>query len=185
MIHDSSPWKTALLLDADLIERWALTPRPSERRSILVERKVFLAAYAMRKLDDGAKLSSETLANPIQVSRFPLLRDGYAPINSHRYEKFFDLERPQRETIRRRALLDLLIHSLVFVEVLGETGTLDGFMVTSDKDHVNGLVEVKISSFIELMRLAARDYPSVIRHTRDHKGRWKTKTGHEGQPKRS
>lgn len=39
--------------DADLIERRAAKPGRSEGRSFLIGRKVLLAAYAMRKLDDN------------------------------------------------------------------------------------------------------------------------------------
>lgn len=41
MIHESAPWKSHLLRDAALIERWAAKPGHSERRSFIIERKVF------------------------------------------------------------------------------------------------------------------------------------------------
>ncbi|MCJ8518522.1 hypothetical protein ABID21_001154 [Pseudorhizobium tarimense] len=59
MIADSAPWKDELLKDADLIERWAAKARPSERGSILIERKVFVSAFAMRKLIECEKVSSD------------------------------------------------------------------------------------------------------------------------------
>jgi hypothetical protein len=182
MIHESSHWKTHLARDADLIERWAAKPGHSERRSFLIERRVFLAAYAMRKLDDAAKLSTDLLSNSMSVSRFSPIRAGYSEVNSHRFDEFFDLQRPGRVDLRRRRLLDLLVHSLVFVEVLGEAETYDAFMVTSDSERARGLVQVDVAVFVELMRLAANDYPTVVRHTRDDTtGRWRTWAGH-GEP---
>ena len=182
MIHDSSPWKSHLARDADLIERWAAKRGHSERRSLLIERKAFLAAYAMRKLDEAAKLSTATLGTSMCVQRFPRTRTGYSEVNSHRYDKFFDLKNPIQVELPRRRLLNLLIHSLVFVEVLGEAETYEAFMVTSDRDQAKGLVQVEVASFVALMRLVANDFPSSARRTLDTTtGRWRTWTGH-GEP---
>lgn len=182
MIHESAPWKAHLARDADLIERWAAKPGHSERRSFLLERKVFLAAYAMRKLNDAAKLSSDILANSMAVLLYPLTRDGYSEATSHRFDEFFDLGAPMRAGLPRRRLLDLLIHSRVFVEVVSETETVAAFMVTTDKEQGKGLVQVEVAAFVELMRLAANDYPSVIRRTLDGRGRSRTWTGHDETP---
>jgi hypothetical protein len=113
MIHESAPWKSQLARDADLIERWAAKPGHSERRSFLIERKVFLAAYAMWKLDDAAKLSTDTLGSPMAVSRFPPTRTGYSEVNSRRFDAFFDLENAASVELPRRRVLNLLVHSLV------------------------------------------------------------------------
>lgn len=183
MIHDSSPWKSQLSRDADLIARWAAKPGHSERRSFLIERKVFLAAYAMRKLDDAAKLSADTLGSPMAVSRFPPTRAGYSEVNSHRWDKYFDSKNAAHVDLSRRRVLNLLVHSLVFVEVLGEAETFDAFLVTSDHEQARGLVQVEVAAFVELMRLAANDYPTAIRRTLDSTtGRWRTWTGHDEPP---
>ena len=182
MIHESAPWKMHLALDADLIERWAAKPRQSARRSFLIERKAFLAAYAMRKLDDATKLSTETLGSAMAVSRFPPTRAGYSGVNSHRWGEFFDLENAQRVYLPRRRVLNLLVHSLVFVEVLGETENFDAFMVTSDHEQANGLVQVELAAFVALMRLAANDYPTSTRRMLNKiTGRWRIWAGH-GKP---
>lgn len=183
MIHESAPWKFHLAQDADLIERWAAKTVHSERRSFLIERKVFLAAYAMRKLDDAAKLSTDTLGSPMAVTRFPPTRAGYSERNNHRWDTYFDLEDAAHVDLPRRRLLNILIHSLIFVEVIGETETFDGFMVTSDYEQAKGLIQVEIAAFIELMRLAAKDYPTAIRRTlAPVTGRWRTWAGHEEPP---
>ncbi|KRE15072.1 hypothetical protein ASE63_17700 [Bosea sp. Root381] len=93
MIHESAPWKAHLVRDARLIERWAAKPKHSERRSFLIERKVFLAAYAMRKLDDGIKLS-DLLTADMQVLRFPPAQGGFTLRNNHSFDECFDLENP-------------------------------------------------------------------------------------------
>jgi hypothetical protein len=69
------------------------------------------------------------------------------------------------------------------VEVLGEAETFDAFMVTSDHEQAGGLVQVEVAAFVDLMRLAANDYPTAIRRTLDGTtGRWRTWTGHEDPP---
>jgi hypothetical protein len=183
MIHESGPWKTHLARDADLIERWAAKPGHSERRSFLIERKVFLAAYALRKLDDAAKLSTDTLGGAMAVSRFPPTRAGYSEVNSHRWDEFFDMENAERVDLPRRRVLNLLVHSLVFVEVMGEAETFDAFMVTSDHEQARGLVQVEVAAFVDLMRLAANDYPTAMRRTLDSvTGRWRIWAGHDEPP---
>lgn len=183
MIHESAPWKTHLARDADLIERWAAKLGHSERRSFVIERKVFLAAYAMRKLEDAAKLSTDTLGGPMAVSRFPPTRAGYADVNSHRWDEFFDLENAARVHLPRRRVLNLLVHSLVFVEVLGEAETFDAFLVTSDHERARGLVQVEVAAFVALMRLAANDYPTAMRRTLDSTtGRWRIWVGNDEPP---
>jgi hypothetical protein len=162
MIHESSPWKAALAHDANMIERWAAKPRSSERRSFLLEQKIFLAAYSLRKLDEATKFSTEILANPIQVQRYAVNRLGYAAANNFRFDDYFDLANPQKNEITGRQLVNLLIHSLVFVEVLAEDLSVAAFLVTSDREAVRGLVEVDLTAFTDLMRRAAEDYPTEI-----------------------
>lgn len=183
MIHDSAPWRTHLFRDADLIERWAAKPGHSERRSFLIERKVFLAAYAMRKLDDAAKLSTDTLGGSMVVSRYPPSRAGYSEVSSHRWYEFFDVENAASVELPRRRVLNLFVHSLVFVEVLGEANTFDAFMVTSDHERAKGLIQVEAAAFVGLMRLAAKDNPTAIRRDLDAAtSRWRIWAGHDEPP---
>ncbi|MDR6870516.1 hypothetical protein J2Y55_001516 [Bosea sp. BE125] len=170
MIHESAPWKRHLQLDADVIERWASRPQQSERRSFLVERKVFLAAYAMRKLDDAVKISTDLLAADIAVVRFPPTAPGFTQFNNHKFDTHFDLGSPEAMGLPCRRLLNLLVHSLVFVEVLGQAETYDAFMVTSDQDRAKGLIQVEIATFVRVMRLVAADFPSDAKYVRDGKG---------------
>lgn len=182
MIHESAPWKAHLSRDAELIERWAAKPTPSERRSFLIERKVFLAAYAMRKLDDARKLSTDLLSGPLEITRFPPTRQDFSGSENHRFERFFDLGKPLRQTMPARRVLNLLVHSLVFVEVLTEAGTCDAFMVTSDHESTKGLARVAIADFVHLMRRAANDFPSCIVMFRDESGRERYWAGHGAPP---
>ena len=179
MIRESAPWKAGLAADAALLERWASKP-PSERRSFLIERKTLLAAYALRKLGEAFKLSTATLAAPIMVKRYTPLQHGYSAFNNHRFDNFFDLQNPTRLDLKRRRLIDILIHSLVFIECLDDDDHCTGFFVTSDHEATRGLLEIRLADFTALMRQAAEDFPSAMRRSFDPvKGRWVVWTGHD------
>lgn len=167
MIHDSSPWKAELARDADLIERWAAKPVMSERRSFLFERKVFLAAYALRKLDEAARVSTDLLMQSIGVTQFAPSRAGFSAGTSHRWDDYFDLEGPVGHSLPCRRLINVLIHSLVFVEVLNDDDTIGGFMVTSDRESERGLYQVQLPDFVKVMRAAAADYPTHMHRVFD------------------
>ncbi len=102
MIHESEPWKAHLLRDATLLERWARELGPSESRSFRIERRVFLAAYTMRKLDETLKLSTALLGEPMQVQLFDSTRPGYAAHNNIGFDAYFDLEHPCPVELPRR-----------------------------------------------------------------------------------
>ncbi|MEN5084025.1 hypothetical protein ABE438_16210 [Bosea sp. TWI1241] len=183
MIHESAPWKTHLIRDAAIIERWASRPRPSERRSFLIERKVFLAAYAIRKMDEGLKVSTDLLSAEMGILRFPPTQAGFNLFNNHRFDEHFDLKAAQQVALPRRRVLNLLVHSLVFVEVLGDTETYDAFMVTSDHERDRGLIQIDVTAFVELMRLVGEDWPTSVRWVRDPDGiGWRVWAGHGEGP---
>lgn len=184
MIHESAPWKAGLAADAALLERWATKPL-SERRSFLIERKTLLAAYALRKLGEAFKLSTATLADPIAVKRYTPLQPGYSAFNNHRFDDFFDLQNPAQLNLKRRRLIDILIHSLAFIESLDEDERCIGFLVTSDHEATRGLLEIQLTDFTALMRQAAGDFPSAMRRSYDPvKKRWLVWTGQEPETPR-
>ena len=160
MIHDSAPWKDCLAKDTEIVTRWAAKRKSSERRSVLIEQKVFLAAYSMRKLLQAGKLSSSFEGLSVRCHAAPLLRgkkiDRY---NAHRFGELYDLDRMVGQTISAPALLDLLIHSLLFSEAVGEDGGVTSFFTTSDHER-STLWLVDIDAFTKLMRRVAVDYPS-------------------------
>lgn len=186
VIHESWPWKAGLIRDAEVVARWAARPKRSERRSFLIESKLFLAAYALRKLDEATKLSTATLSNKLKVRLYPPSKPGYSMVNSHRFDDFFDLEHPVDATISGRRLINVIIHSLVFVEGLEDDGSITSFLVTSDQESERGLVEVQLADVLALMRRAAADFPTSFRRKQDAKtGRWKVWTGHEPKARKS
>jgi hypothetical protein len=163
MIHESWPWKEQLLSDADLIEKWAAKPSATMRRSILIEKKVFLSAYAMRKLFEGEKLSSNFDTRNIAAERYDLLPGQKLTWRMvHDFHEVFDLSKSITRTMSVWTLIDTIIHSKVFMEYHKDEDdpTLVGFFVTSDKRDTN-LWMVSFAAFTDLMRRVGRDYPST------------------------
>ena len=177
MIHESSPWKKTLFQDAELLERWAAKPC-SPRRSFILERKVFLAAYSLRKLHENIKLSNATLDLKVSVKISSPIQSGFSNMH-HWFDKYFDLQNPLTTQLTWYRIINILIHSATFVEVVDNEGHITGFMVTSDRELKRGLIHVALDDFISLMRTAAQDYPTHIQqHRHPETRKWITWAGH-------
>ena len=191
MIQDSEPWKRQLRRDATLLERWARETGPSESRSFRIERRVFLAAYAMRKLAESLKVSTALLEKPIQVCRVEGIHPGsrdrnthyFGLHNTHSFARHFDLKRPIHDEMPRRRLINMIIHSIVYIELVSEAERYEGFYITSGREQRNGAYLVELSHYTALIRELARDYPSVVQHVFDPKRReWIAWSGHGDPP---
>jgi len=183
VIFESWPWKQRLLGDADVVERWA-KKRPSDRREFLIEHKVFLAAYSIRKLDQASKLSTAFRDRSIRCSIYPPVAQRINSANAHKFDRLYDFERPSQTRIAVLDLLDMLIHSLIFAELVGDDGSpVTGFLVTSEKSRFKGLWEISLADFLNLMRLVGGDIPSRASFVRGADGDWIVWQGH-GEPPR-
>lgn len=115
MIHESSPWKDQLLKDADLIDRWTAKARGTERGSILIERRVFVSAFATRKLIECEKVSSDVQGRSIRSERFDLLPGQKLDWwKRHIFWEAFDVEAPSTCALGVGGLLDTIVLSKVF-----------------------------------------------------------------------
>ena len=140
MIHDSAPWKATLLQDAELLARWAVK-RQTDRRAFLIERKLFLAAYSLRKLADDHKLSTSTLATQARIRLASPLRPRFSGM-MHWLDRYFDLDNPTERVVPWRRIVNMMIHSATFAEVIDDEDHCVGFMVTSDQELRRGLAVV-------------------------------------------
>lgn len=178
MIFESAPWKALLVRDADLVARWAVKA-PTDRRAFLIERKLFMSAYAIRKLAEDHKLSTATLSSNVAVRLARPLKPGFSGV-LHSVGRYFDLDNPVCHTLNWRRVLNMMIHSSTFAEAVDDEERVTGFLVTSDNEAGRGLIQVELNDFLKLMRAASDDYPSVVRQTRDSKDeRWITWAGHD------
>jgi hypothetical protein len=182
MILESWPWKQRLLKDADLIERWA-RKRPTQRRAFIIEQKVFLSAYAMRKLFESQKLSSSFTDRSVRCKVYPMRARRVTIANNHKIDKLYDWIHPSDRTIAAKSLLDLIVHSFIFAELVkDEDLTMEGFLVTSDRSRQTGLWHVDLHDFTNLMRVVGNDMPAHLIRIFDPKsGDWFTWQGN-GEP---
>jgi hypothetical protein len=142
-----------------------------------------MAAYAMRKLDDALKVSTAVLGATIPALKFDSTGPGFSSHTNYGFDRYFDLTKPQSVDLPRRRLLNLLIHSLAYVEVLGEGEAYEGFMATSDQERERGLLQVGLKDYLGLMREVGRDYPSSLLSAFDWgTNKWVNWAGHGDPP---
>jgi len=183
MILESWPWKRQLLRDADIIERW-VQKKPSERRRFTIEQKIFLSAYSMRKLFDGQKFSSSFGERVLKCTVYPPLGKRITIANNHRLDELYDLHSPSSKNISATILLNLIIHSFIFFEVVDDGLTLQSFFVTSDQSRQQGLWQITLAEFTRLMRIVGNDMPSRYIRVFDKKqGDWFIWQGDGDPPK--
>jgi hypothetical protein len=184
MIYESAPWRILLLKDAKLLDVWAEKFEDTPRRSFLVEQKIFLAPYAMRKLVEARKLSSSFEGKTLRCKVFPA-RDGkrFTRWSNNQFEKLYDMSRPSMQSLNVRDLLDLIIHSLIFEAFPKADKPIDGFAVTSDRKRKN-LWFVDMGKFTSVMRHVAHDSPSTMTGVSDPEtGEWIEWRGRGAAPK--
>ncbi len=175
MIHESEPWKKLLAKEADRLSA-ASKSRRGEARSIRIERALFFGAYIMRKLSESKKLSSGYDRKSIRVQVMPNTKLGIDWTNAYRWDEFFELESTSAQTLSVSALANMLIHSLVLVELMDERNEVVGFFVTSDQQSKIALYAVEMAAWIEIMRWVAEDdVGSVHRWRTTEGGPWKEK----------
>jgi hypothetical protein len=117
VIWESGPWKDLLVTDANLLERWCAKTSVTERRSMLIERKVFLAAYTIRKLYEAQKLSTSFRDQSLRCRTYPAIFDRITH-HSVGLDELYDFGSTEERVIAGRDLIDLIIHSFVFSELL-------------------------------------------------------------------
>lgn len=168
MIYESAPWKRDLVSDADLIERWCGKPA-SERRSFIIEKKVFVGAFSVRKLIEASRLSASFSGQSVQVKSYPANGARVHRFNNHHFDRHYWLENPEIVSLSAARLMDLIIHSFTFIEVVDEAESIEAFLLTSDRTRMTRLYEVPINVYTKLLRSAGTDFPAAQRYQLDDK----------------
>lgn len=166
MIDDSVPWKSHLWKTAANLERRRIQRRWRASTHFLIERELFHAAYAVRKLIEARKLSDE-----VEVSNWPA--KNYGPptgvvdiMNRDKIDKFYDLSRFTAEAIALTDLCNQFIHSFVFMLSCAEEGGLNGVFVASDRARSRRLLWFDIVDVLAMLRSVAEDEIVTMRMQR-------------------
>ncbi len=85
----------------------------------------------------------------------------------HDIDRAYDMGAHKAINFPVMKLLDQIIHSHVFIEEISETGTVEAFIVCSDRAKELGVIEVKMRDYLDIMRGAANDYPAKMYGVRD------------------
>src|SRR2546423_10625839 len=152
MIWDSVPWKRDLLRDAELLARWS-TKRHAAwvRQDFIIEKKVFLAAYAIRKLFEAEKLRTALKQVNLKCVSYPRKVTTLTPLNSHQVDRHYDFGEPTEVLINIRTLVDQIIHSHVFMLTADKLEHIDGFLVASDRGKELRLLAISLHVFCDFM----------------------------------
>ncbi len=169
MIFESGPWKADLKRDAAILRRWSALHVQRARRSTLIEKKVFLSAFAIRKLIEARRVSSTLGSQAFPLTISSATSADITSENNHRIDRLYDLAAPQSGSLEVGRLVSVIVHSLIFVEEEDEDGRVIAFHVTSDWDRFKGLYRVELDRFIELLDQVSDDFPPVSIRVRDPK----------------
>lgn len=174
MIWESWPWRKGLLRDADLLERWAARASRAAQREVIFEQKVFLAAYAVRKLFEADKVCTALHERSVLCFSYPRTESDLTALNWHRLEEHFDWSAGMPARLSATALVNQIVHSLIFMLRVDEGDHVDGFLVSSHQGKRRQLFSVGLSAFLELMREVGHDSPTQSVGTRDADGQWRS-----------
>ncbi|WP_139189046.1 hypothetical protein [Thalassobaculum litoreum] len=172
MIWDSAPWKDGLLKDADILQRWAMQSSRPSQQGVIFEKKIFLSAYAMRKLLEARKICTALHRKPIVFSVYERKESFITPLNWDKIEIHYELDFPKQSSRTIWWLFDQIIHSHIFLLDIDNQNYIDGFFISSDKEKEKSLNKIDLTSFLEIMREIGTDYPSNGRHWVDENGKW-------------
>src|SRR5665213_2474261 len=167
MIAESTPWKDQLKRDAGLIEKAARSKRRTMHRLMVLEKSAFFSAYAMRKLWDSHKLSTNWKDRPVRLDQFKPKGRATHLFNWHRIDEHYGLTRGARTSITAIELCHRLVHSYIFVEKELEDKTIEGFFFASDTTKSKGLWYLRLADYVSLMRITGKDYPATAQAERD------------------
>ncbi len=175
MIRESYPWKPDLLRDADIIEKWAAKKTDSEYRLMLLEKKVFLSAFVIRKLIEDCKITDKIAECSILCRVYPTRGTEVDFMNWHDLDKHYDLSSKQRADINIKSFANQIVHNLVFSFEFSEerSSPVSGFVVASDWGKGKQLYGVTLSAYLSAMRSIGNDRVTEF-HAKRTKDGWKT-----------
>jgi hypothetical protein len=174
MISESYPWKRDLLRDADIIERWAAKKTNSEYRFMLLEKKIFLSAFVVRKLIEDRKLTDAIKEYSISCRVFPARGTDVDIMNWHHIDEHYDLSSQQRADTNIKSIASQIIHNLIFIFEFIKEGSspISGFVVASDWGKDKQLYGVTLTDYLIAIRSVGNDWVKEYRAEKTKNG-WK------------
>ena len=122
MIAESWPWKRELAKHVHAIRRRITQLRWPPSTLAALERDLFVAAYAVRKLVEAVKVSDEVEASSLLARAHPRRDRPVDVANRHRVDDLYDLTISSEQRVGLRQFCNQVIHSFVFAIVTGPDG---------------------------------------------------------------
>lgn len=167
MIWDSAPWKTEIrkvVLDFEKRKNQARWPEAS---LVTIEKNIFYAAYAIRKLIEAFKLSDEAEATKIDGRMHPPRGVTVDILNRDKIDELYDLDVELRQDVSIKDFCNQIIHSFVFVVCFNDDlRGIKGFYVSSDRFKDKGLWYFDLDDVIALLLKVANDEIVYLRMER-------------------
>lgn len=170
MIWSSSYWKTDLLRLADKLQHRRRQRRFSERSIANLEKEIFFAFYAIRKLLEAKKLTQRAGHRSVPVEAYPSTGKGVTFLNfafvGFEIEKHFDLMKKINEKVSLGFLCNQVIHSYIYFPEFYRD-RLTRIWISSDRMRNKKLFRIKISVVENILRTIACDEVRKSRWTYD------------------
>ncbi|GAB2968249.1 hypothetical protein [Frigoribacterium salinisoli] len=152
MIADSVPWRQQLWASSTYLEKRAASRRWTERTSYLVERDLMNGMFAIRRLMESAKTSSNIPRERVScgvhglAGRVPQIYDRWA------FWEHYDVESKQQTQLTVRELVSLFIHSFVLDFYPTSDDGPAMIWVVSDRDRHKRLYSMSFEQVVNLFR---------------------------------
>ena len=165
MIHESHPWEKQILADADVICRWAAKSTAPDRRYMILERKIFVSAFSMRKLIENNKLTDRTKKLAVPCRAYPFRGTHIDFLNFHRLDEHYNFSKEKRVSMNIKSLANQIIHSRIFHWQITEDcsrSPVSDFLVSSDHAMKKALYAISINDYISALRAIGKDVVNKI-----------------------
>lgn len=152
MISDSVPWREHLWKAAAALEKRASSVRWTDRTSFLVEHDLMNGMFAIRRLIESAKTSSNLPKERVSCGMHPLT--GRVPEIYDRWSfwEHYDVESKQQTQLTVTELVTIFIHSFVLDFYPTSEDGQAMIWVVSDRDRHKRLYSVTLERVIDLFR---------------------------------
>ncbi|AZZ51874.1 hypothetical protein [Rathayibacter festucae] len=152
MISDSVPWREHLCRSATALEKRSRSTRWNQRTSFLVERDLINGMFAIRRLMESAKTSSNLPQERVSCGVHPL--SGRIPRIYDRWSfwEHYDMTSRQQTQLTVKEFVSLFIHSFILDFHPTSADGPSMIWVVSDRDRHKRLYSVTFERVIALFR---------------------------------
>lgn len=148
-------------------------PKWKEKGMVIMEKRIVLALYIIRKLIENDKVTNKTKDLEISVTKTPRTTKEITPINFWDLDEIYDNTKSAEAHVDIFELSNICIHSKVLFLKTDQVGNWDLLEVTSDFKQEQFLLGIRCHELIRILELVIKDYPRTYNYRwNQKKGRW-------------